>query len=244
MPPNTPVPNPTNTQDVAPKSTPVRDEPSRVPGIDEVLRVGRRAFIPAGAFATVALGLWLGLAYALLVAAGLVLVLAIMALWESLQTLHEPDTRDNPFEDLANAVGAEDEQKRYLLRALKDLEFERSVGKISEDDYRELTETYRAKAKLVLQRVEQTLAPSRVQADKLVHDYLQTQGLMPDAGKTSHETGVASKPETRVAQKMADPSHKPVGICNACKTPNDVDARFCKHCGLPMGSSDPISTGA
>ena len=38
------------------------------------------------------------------------------------------------------APSAEEERKRSVLRALKDLEYERSVGKISEDDFAELSQ--------------------------------------------------------------------------------------------------------
>jgi hypothetical protein len=66
------------------------------------------------------------------------------------------------------APTAEEEQKRALLRALKDLEYERSVGKITPDDYQELATRYRAEAIALMQKLDEHLAPARARAEKLL----------------------------------------------------------------------------
>jgi hypothetical protein len=48
---------------------------------------------------------------------------------------------------------------------LKDLEYERSVGKISEEDFAELSVRYRAEAKELLRALEEELAPRRHEAE-------------------------------------------------------------------------------
>jgi hypothetical protein len=48
-----------------------------------------------------------------------------------------------------------------VLRALKDLEYERSVGKIDEQDFMELSEKYRAEARMLLQLVDENLGSAR-----------------------------------------------------------------------------------
>jgi hypothetical protein len=66
------------------------------------------------------------------------------------------------------APSAEEEQKRSVLRALKDLEFERGVGKISEEDYTELSERYRAEAKRLMRSLDEHSLPEREKVEKLL----------------------------------------------------------------------------
>src|SRR4051794_30496021 len=84
--------------------------------------------------ATVAGNLF-GLSLGLLTFAGGVLCSTIWLIWSSLQGL----SSDAPLTlDEALSLGApstEEEQKRAVLRALKDLEYERAVGKINDADY-------------------------------------------------------------------------------------------------------------
>src|SRR5688500_12972539 len=81
------------------------------------------------------LGSILGLGLALLIVAGGVLGGGIWFIWSSLQGLGGdiPITLDEALS--LGAPSAEEEQKRSVLRALKDLEYERAVGKINDEDY-------------------------------------------------------------------------------------------------------------
>jgi hypothetical protein len=82
----------------------------------------------------------------------------------------------------AYALGAprvEEEQKRAVLRALKDLEFERSVGKISDDDYKELVVSYRKEAKRLLRLLDEASADQRARAEKIVEERFAQLGLGP-----------------------------------------------------------------
>lgn len=60
------------------------------------------------------------------------------------------------------------EEKHSVLRALKDLEFERSLGKISDDDHAALETKYRARAKEILLALDENLGPWREKAEALV----------------------------------------------------------------------------
>ncbi len=95
-----------------------------------------------------------GLAFYLSGVPAMILVLAASALsgaiwlmWSSLQRVGESDTMG--FEEALSfaAPSATEEQKRAVLRALKDLEYERHVGKISEEDFKQVSAEYREKAK-------------------------------------------------------------------------------------------------
>jgi uncharacterized membrane protein YccC len=128
-----------------------------------------RVALPLAYFAAiVGSGALFGIEIALLVAAGCALTLVVGFAWASVQSL----TGDSPLTlDEALTLGqpsAEEEQKRAVLRALKDLEYERSVGKISEQDYAELSTRYRDEAKRLMQRVDESLSPARERAEKLL----------------------------------------------------------------------------
>src|SRR6185436_4524491 len=91
-----------------------------------------------------------GLGTAILVLAGGVLLGVIAILWASVRTLagDAPITIEEAM--ALGAPSAAEEQKRAVLQALKDLEYERTMGKIADTDYEELLHRYRADAKRLL----------------------------------------------------------------------------------------------
>jgi hypothetical protein len=128
-----------------------------------------RVVVPVAASVLVlATGILLGVEMALLVAAFFALLLVVGFAWVSVQSL----TGDSPLTlDEALTLGqpsVEEEQKRAVLRALKDLDYERSVGKISDADYLELSARYREEAKRLIERVDESLSPARERAEKLL----------------------------------------------------------------------------
>jgi hypothetical protein len=113
-------------------------------------------------------GVLLGIEIAILVVAAGALIGVIALIWASVQSL----TGESQL-SLEEALGfaapsAEEEQKRSVLRALKDLEFERGVGKISEEDYTELSERYRAEAKRLMRSLDEHSLPEREKVEKLL----------------------------------------------------------------------------
>src|SRR5882672_8194898 len=116
---------------------------------------------PAALLTALVVGTTLGLGPALLVLAGGMLLGVVLLFWSSLGRL----TGESPL-SLEEAIGLgapspEEERKRSVLRALKDLEYERSVGKISDQDFAELSARYRADAKALLRLIEAESAPLR-----------------------------------------------------------------------------------
>lgn len=117
-------------------------------------------------------GVIVGIEVSLLVIAGGALVAVIALLWASVQSL----TGESPLtleEALSlGAPSAEEEQKRAVLRALKDLEFERSVGKITQDDYVELSTRYRAEARRLMHQLDAGSEKDRATIEQLLLDRL------------------------------------------------------------------------
>src|SRR3954447_10001806 len=137
------------------------------------------AVLPAVTVVTaLVVGVTFGVELSLLVVAAGALAGVIALLWSSVQSL----TGESPLTlEEAMTLGApsvEEEQKRAVLRALKDLEFERGVGKISEDDYQSLVTKYRTEAKRLLRALDEQQAPRREQIEALVAKRLVREGLI------------------------------------------------------------------
>jgi hypothetical protein len=226
--------------------------------------VGRAAGLAVLITAVVAGNIY-GLGTGLLVAAGGVLLLAIALFWSSLQNL-TGETGLSLEEALHLAAPtAEEEQKRAVLRALKDLEYERSVGKISEQDYRELSERYRGDAKRLIVALDSGLDGRRDRAERLVAKRLAagapalakaapggattlvSRGTPRETDSISskkpsvkrvyaHDVSTQTLPSTTLepAAEEASARRGPTRRCAPCGTRNDLDARFCKGCGISL----------
>jgi hypothetical protein len=129
-----------------------------------------------------ATGLALGLPIAVLVLAAGALCLVIALAWASLEQLGgSSDLSLDEALSLAAPTAAE-EQKRAVLRTLKDLEYERAVGKITEEDFRVASTHFRAEAKRLIAEADSSLS-SRVElAEARVQKFLQSADLPGGAG--------------------------------------------------------------
>jgi hypothetical protein len=134
-------------------------------------------FVPLTIVAMAVAGLIWGRGLVLLTLGAFVLGAVIWTFWESVRSL-TGDAQLTIDEALGlGAPSAEEERKRAVLRSLKDLEYERGVGKVSEADYRELSSKYREEAKALLQLLDQTLGPARLRAEQLLEERIKAAGL-------------------------------------------------------------------
>lgn len=166
--------------------------------------------------AALAMGAVYGVGTALLTLAGGVLLIVISILWASVRTLSGEAAITLEEAIALGATTATEAQKRAVLQALKDLEFERSVGKIDEADYEELVQRYRVEAKRLLRAVDEDLAPLRERAAAYVAEQLGTE---------------PAPRRSKAAKKADDP------VCPDCQTQNDHDAAFCKKCGSKLAGT-------
>jgi hypothetical protein len=194
--------------------------------ITEYLKIG----IPAATIAAAAAaGYGQGAPAVVLVLAAGTLVAVIAIFWSSVRTLVGETPLSGADAYALGAPRAEEEQKRAVLRALKDLEFERSVGKISEEDYQALVTKYRGEAKRLLKAIDEESAPERERVEKLVQERLAESGLTAkaEASEDGEEEQEAAPPapKKKVEAKKAEPKK-----AEAVKK-TDPDATFCKKCG-------------
>ena len=127
----------------------------------------------------IVVGLLQGAQAVLLLLIALSLIAVISLFWSSLRTLLGETPLSGADAYAIAAPRAEEEQKQAILRALKDLEFERSVGKISDEDYAALVAKYRGEAKRLLRVIEEEARPRRERVEWLVQKRLAEAGLAP-----------------------------------------------------------------
>ncbi len=154
---------------------PLRDEDDDVAArVAAVLKIGAPLAV---IFLAVGVGVLRGAPLAILVLAAGALAAVIALFWQSVRTLVGETPLSGADAFAIAAPRAEEEKKRAVLRALKDLEFERSVGKISEADYDQLVLQYRAEARSLLQQLDDSAKPRRDRVMDLVDQRLRRAGL-------------------------------------------------------------------
>lgn len=173
-----------------------------------------------------------GLAPGILVLVGGTMLGVIAIFWASLRVL-SGDAPIAPELEALDAGAHEVDQlavrKRMLLRALKDLDNERALGKLDAEDHEAIASTYRTELKDVLRQMDESLAPFRKKAEELAASFVT---------KTTTKESAAETPE--VAETPA-PARQ---VCAGCATSNEPDAQFCKKCGkaLAAAAKDEEST--
>ena len=116
-------------------------------------------------------------------------------------------------------------EKQSLLKALKELDFDHEMGKVSKKDFDDIGSIYRARAIRVLRRL-----------DDAGGDYERM--IAADVAKrlkvATPASATASVPESVAAAIAGDG-------CPKCQTRNDADAEFCKKCGSKLHNSEAAS---
>jgi len=94
-------------------------------------------------------------------------------------------------------------EKMLALRSIKELEFDRAMGKLSDADWKEMSGRLRARVARLMRQL--------------------------DAG-AGYRGQIERELEKRLGEKtsVTVPSER---ACASCATVNDADARFCKSCG-------------
>ncbi|MFS8066357.1 MAG: zinc-ribbon domain-containing protein [Byssovorax sp.] len=187
-----------------------RDQPNELEKkLAEYARIGLPVLTVAIALTA---GFVQGPASAILVLAGGALIGVIAIFWASVRTLLGETPLSGADAYALAAPRSEEEQKRAVLRALKDLEFERSVGKISEEDYVELVARYRGEAKRLLRRLDEEAQPRRERVEALVTKRLRREGLagpaVPATDKTTEKTDDEAEAATTKPVESDDDDRK------------------------------------
>jgi hypothetical protein len=179
-----------------------------------------------------------GLAPGILVLIGGGLVGVIAILWGSLRVLAGDAALPPEIEALDAGAHTVDHlaiRKRMLIRALKDLDNERALGKLEPEDHDALAAVARAELKDVLRRMDESLAPFRKNAEALAAAFLAQQGQGVAGAKkadAAYEAAPGAPAEATGATRAG---------CAACGASNEPDARFCKACGKALAAAPDVA---
>lgn len=162
---------------------------------------------------------WLGI-----IAAGLVALLAVgYVIWPLLQpgpTL--PLIDDSRLTELLV-------RKDILLRSIKDLEMDRQMGKISEEDYRRFTERLRRQAITVMTQID-TASPAGSAQDTALEAEIARLRKVQSAESHATPPVSASAPVATSAAQPAAPAAA-TRFCTQCGEPVAREHKFCSACG-------------
>ena len=93
---------------------------------------------------------------------------AVLLFWEALRTALDPTSAGDAIDIDDEGVPAELEtRKKAALQALRDIEFERSIGRLSEDDFKGLEVKYRDEARAAMRAIDEGLGPWLARAEAL-----------------------------------------------------------------------------
>jgi hypothetical protein len=116
-------------------------------------------------------------------------------------------------------------EKALVLRSIKELEFDRAMGKVSEKDFAEMSARLRSRAAGLLRQLDAGTG-YREAIEKEVAKRLSA-GSKDPAYAPKSDAHAGPKSDGHVGRVLGPAERK----CAACGTVVDSDARFCKHCG-------------
>ncbi|MBI5652077.1 MAG: zinc ribbon domain-containing protein [Chloroflexi bacterium] len=137
----------------------------------------------------------------------------------------------------SNALDALTAQREAAYDALRDLDFDYQLGKLSQSDYAALREKYKTRAALILQQIDAT--GNGADADAQIEEQIaQMRRAKSDVIETEIARRRAAKSiakqddiETEIARRRAAKSKL---LCANCGTPYRVGDQFCAKCGNPL----------
>ena len=168
---------------------------------------------------------WLAVIFAALI--------AVLAIYYAVAPLLQPGPAAQLVEDdkLVELLGRKDS----ALQAIKDLEFDYRVGKISQEDYQRLDQRLRRQAIILMQQIDK-LAPASASLDQelegMIAHYRQTS---PVPAPLASVPPPATPPIPGPAPAATDGAR----YCTHCGKPLEPGHRFCAFCGTPVAQADP-----
>jgi hypothetical protein len=123
-------------------------------------------------------------------------------------------------------------EKALVLRSIKELEFDRDMGKVSEKDFAEMSARLRARAAGLMRQLDAGTGYRQLierEIEKRIGKSEVTRGA---SGAGSKEQDPST--HVRAGSEEQDPAYT---VCAQCRGNNDLDARFCKHCGAKVGAA-------
>jgi hypothetical protein len=116
----------------------------------------------------------------------------------------------------ARARATLEREKALVLRSIKELEFDRAMGKVSPKDFDEMAGRLRTRAITLMKQLDDQGTGTRYR-ELIERELTARLASAPRGSRSPRSTGAAD-----------------AGACAACGTANDPDAIFCKRCGAKL----------
>ena len=130
-------------------------------------------------------------------------------------------------------------EKLLTLRSIKELEFDRAMGRLSDEDWNEMSGRLRARAAGLIRQLDAG-AGYREQIERDLAKRIGSAGDARLKPSRYESAGDATAEDTRSATASAERDGRSAtasaerAVCAACATANDHDAKFCKRCGSAL----------
>jgi hypothetical protein len=147
-----------------------------------------------------------------------------LAAWRTLVPFTRRDEVAGPQLLGGRTRAALEREKALVLRSIKELEFDRAMGKVSEKDFNEMSARLRARAAGLLRQLD---------AGSGYREAIEKE-IAKRVGEPDPSTSSGSPRATSRGDKARSTV---IRRCAACSTDNDLDARFCKNCGSHLGQT-------
>jgi hypothetical protein len=124
-------------------------------------------------------------------------------------------------------------EKALVMRSIKELEFDRAMGKLSPKDFDEMAGRLRTRAIMLMKQLDEGGSAYREIIERELTARLGGAKAVATTGEARTEVGEA---QASVDEAQASPytSAAAAGTCASCGTSNDEDAAFCKRCGTKL----------
>ncbi len=166
------------------------------------------------------------------VAAGL---LGVLVLWVILHPLYRPEVAMPAFEEPEDP---EETRRGIALIALKEIDFDRATGKLSDADYAQLKQRYTVEALEAIRESEHAGTAADEAVERLVAARVQAlrgEGAGAGAPRTCRRGGPRPEPDARFCSSCGG-TLIAGGACAVCRTPLEPGARFCGECGAGIAA--------
>lgn len=144
------------------------------------------------------------------------LLLGALVLWVVLEPLYRPGAVVPAFDEPEDP---EETRRGIALLALKEIDFDRATGKLSDADYEFLRQRYTVEALQAIKEEEGAASGS---------------GSAP-ASLRCAACGVEPAPDALFCSECGTPLVRP-GQCRGCRAELGAGARFCSDCGTPVAT--------
>jgi uncharacterized membrane protein len=139
--------------------------------------------------------------------------------------------------------------KALTLRAIKELEFDHAMGKVSDTDFQEMGNRLRARAMRLIRQLDSGSERYRELIERELGARLGKRAAKAGAngapGVSAERppdpeapAAVDNQPSVGISQAAGEPDEREElesNACGYCGATNDADARFCKRCGTKLG---------